>query len=51
MPRFGGEGIAYGEEGCFGVELGVEGERTLGETVLAGAEVLQPGVAVGEAPG
>ena len=48
---FGGEGVAEGEEGGFGVELGVEGERTLGEAVFSRAEGLEPGVAVGEAPG
>ena len=48
---FGGERIAEGEEGGFGVELGVEGERALGQAVFAWAEALQPGIAVGEAPG
>ena len=48
---FGGERVAEGEKGGFGIELGVEGKRALGELIIAGTEILEPGVAVGEAPG
>ena len=48
---FRGERVADGEKGGLGVEIGVEGERTLRKAVLARTEVLEPGIAVGEAPG
>lgn len=46
----GSESIAESEEGGLGTKLGVEGERALGEAVIARAKVLEPGVAVGETP-
>ena len=44
---FGDDAVSEGEEGGFGIELGVEGKRALRKAVFARAEVLEPGVAVG----
>jgi len=48
---FGAERVTEGEERGFGGELGIERQRSLGKAVFARAEGLEPGVAVGEAPG
>jgi hypothetical protein len=48
---FGCDAVAEGEERGFGIKFGVEGKRPLSQAVFARAEVLQPGVTVGEAPG
>lgn len=46
-----GKGVAEGEEGRLGMEIGVEGQRALGEAILARAEAVEPGIAVGQTPG
>src|SRR6266849_626224 len=46
-----GNGVAEGEEGWFGMEIGVEGQRALGEAIFARAEAVEPSIAVGQTPG
>jgi uncharacterized membrane protein YhaH (DUF805 family) len=46
----GGDGVAQCMERRFGLQIGVEWQRTLRDTVLARTETVEPGVAVGEPP-
>ena len=46
-----GDGVAEREERWLRIKIGVERQRALGETVFAGTESSEPGIAVGQTPG